>query len=153
MFAYIESLSELQLNILCLIKDHEFNSENPLTPQQLVERISAEIKTNFVTTAKLITLLHDYGFIRNLGCRRSWGIELTADEFISVNTLDPVILTPRGLGYLESHDLVMKIMQEAVNKAKVPLEEKTGLLKRIYNEAADKGLDFVAKLCSEVISQ
>ncbi|RTK95953.1 MAG: hypothetical protein EKK64_05365 [Neisseriaceae bacterium] len=156
MFSYVESLHPQQLEVLEIIAKHESFGNECKTPVETAELIASQMNLKDIDTAiKLIQSLFDQGFIVNFAKNDTWGIKvqysLNGEMYVSILTEDPIILTPKGRGYLQSHDLIMQIIQKAVNQSNTPESEKPGLIKKIYDEVADKGLDFLAKLCTEVI--
>ena len=99
--------------------------------------------------AKIIKQLYKSGYICNSYNPDGLGFEFTTSGEISVFINDPIILTPKGRGYLNTKDLLMQIIEKAAEQSKLPEEEKQSFLKKVYKEVSDKGLDFVAKLITE----
>jgi predicted transcriptional regulator len=152
MFAYVEALNENQLRVLNVIIQTELQIEDESNPSPISTQIKqSELATNLncLEAAKIIKQLYKSGYICNSYNPDGLGFEFTTSGEISVFINDPIILTPKGRGYLNTKDLLMQIIEKAAEQSKLPEEEKQSFLKKVYKEVSDKGLDFVAKLITE----
>ncbi len=152
MFAYVEALNENQLRVLNVIIQTELQIEDESNPSPIATQIkqsASATNLNLFESAKIINQLYKSGYICNSYNPDRLGFEFNTSGDISIFINDPIILTPKGRGYLDTKDLLMQIIEKAAVQSKLPEDEKQSFVKKVYKEVSDKGLDFVAKLITE----
>ena len=146
MYSYIQTLTDEQKCILQLIN----NNENYNTLQEQINFIGKEMKIPLNKIANKLLHLHDYGLIINEQRLREnrLGFCMSCDGYIISQTDELMILTPSGLGYLETNN----ILEQIIKKASEETNASQSIINKIWHEVKDVGIDFVVKLTKEYIN-
>jgi|LakMenEpi03Aug12_release.lakeMendotaPanAssembly.Ray.scaffolds.fasta_scaffold791688_1 hypothetical protein len=134
MFAYVEALNENQLRVLNVIIQTELQIEDESNPSPIATQIkqsASATNLNLFESAKIINQLYKSGYICNSYNPDRLGFELNTSGDISIFINDPIILTPKGRGYLDTKDLLMQIIEKAAVQSKLPEDEKQSFVKKV----------------------
>lgn len=150
MFCYVEKLSDEQLEILTFVN-------NTQDCASLIEQFSFLCKSMALPEFKLackLLKLSEYGFLTNerqFSKKNQLGFNLTCDGCVSCFG-ELITLTPTGLGYLRTHEMLEQLIRKSIDNLDIPPEKKRSIYNKVWEEAKDIGIDFMAKLTKLYIS-
>lgn len=151
MYCYTQLLTEEQENILNLIKETQINN----SLQQQFQFLMTKLALSEEQLAYKLLHLCNNGFIVNSKFSATpsnkLGLEVGGDGCVSLFG-EIIILTPSGLGYLKTNNILGQILSKSIAEASIPENSKTIMFNKIWQEIKDSGIDFMVKLTKAYIT-